>query len=333
MARTSAAVDLRRQDEREQAEPGHVGPVALEVLRGFRRTPKSLSPWLFYDARGSGLFERITELPEYYPTRTERRILVDNADAIIAAAGENLRVVELGAGTSSKTAVLLEALLRRQHWAWFHPIDISPTALEMGRQALARKLPGLQVLPIAANNLDGARAVEQEPDRHLVVYLGSSIGNDEPVRAAQFLRHLRATLHDGDALLLGVDMVKDPGVMVPAYDDAQGITAAFNRNVLHRINRELSADFRPDRFKHVALWNRADARIEMHLESMGEQRVSIDALGLSVRFLDGERIHTENSHKFTGDSVRALLHDGGFALERSWTDARGWFGVHLARVR
>jgi len=303
------------------------------VLQGLRRVPKSLAPWLFYDAAGSALFERITHQPEYYLTRTEHQILTTHADAILAAAGDNLRVIELGAGSAAKTTVLLRALLQRQGGFVYYPIDISPTALDEASARLASSLPGVHVVPVVANNLDGLALLAQEPDRWMVVFLGSSIGNHAPAWAAALLQGVRQRVKPGDTLLLGGDMVKDPAVMEAAYNDAAGVTAEFNRNLLRRINRELHADFRPQHFRHVALWNDAASRVEMFLESQGAQDVQVEALGLQVHFDNGERLLTEHSHKFSAAAMQALLTRGRFALEHTWQDGDGWFGVHLARAR
>lgn len=307
-------------------------PIAAEVYEGLTRKPKSLPPKLFYDAAGSELFERITELPEYYLTRTERSILEANAAEIVAAAGSNFSLIELGAGTATKTRILIRAALEKQRRVDFCPIDVSRRALEEAVHNLNGDFKGLRVTPIVADYSGGLGQLSKLPGRKLLLYLGSSIGNFEPMQAGAMLRMMRSSMHPGDALLLGTDMVKPESVLLPAYDDPKGVTAAFNKNILQRINRELDTDFDLSTFKHVALWNREASRIEMHLESTRPQVVSIRALRLRIHFNKGECIHTENSYKFTQAVVDSILGLAGFVHEKTWTDAKGWFALHLARV-
>ncbi|HZB88028.1 MAG TPA: L-histidine N(alpha)-methyltransferase [Terracidiphilus sp.] len=318
------------------AEDVHISQrVALAVRRGLASTPKTLPPWLFYDEAGSRHFDQITELPEYYLTRTERAIFAESAGPIVAraAAGIRLRIAELGAGSADKTRLLLAAAVRRQGALVYEPLDVSETALDAAVERIESELPQVAVAPLVADytvrlDLHPLRAGE----RRLVLYIGSSIGNFEPDQAAQILRTVRAALAPGDALLLGVDLVKDEQVLLAAYDDAAGVTAAFNRNILTRLNRELDADFDPAAFAHRAVWNPAASRIEMHLESRHAQTVQLPALDLSIQFQPGERIHTENSYKYQTGQVEALLESAGFTLETTWTDRRNWFAVNLARV-
>jgi L-histidine N-alpha-methyltransferase len=311
-------------------------PVGAEVLSGLTAHPKTLSPWLFYDEAGSRLFEAITELPEYYVTRTERSILTKHADEIIAAAagGRDLSMIELGAGTATKTGLLLEAAIRLQGSVTYYPIDVSETALQEARTRLEVQLPEVTVEPVVADYTDGMRqnkgASGFGAGRRLVLYIGSSIGNFSPADALDVLRSVRSQLLPGDCLLLGTDMVKDTPLLLAAYDDAAGVTAEFNKNVLVRMNRELDANFNPQLFRHRARWNEEHSRIEMHLESLLAQRVPIGALDLEVRFALGETIHTENSYKFTDQRVLALLTRAGFKLRRQWSDANSWFTVYLA---
>ena len=292
---------------------------------------------MFYDARGSRLFERITQLPEYYPTRTERSILTSFSDEIIAAAcgghSEAVRVVELGAGTASKTTILLDAAARLQSEVFYAPVDVSSDALDVACDTIGRSLPGVCVSPIVANYVADPPQLESFGGTTLGLYVGSSIGNFTPEEARAILRNLRGELRCGDALLLGVDMVKDEATLVAAYDDSDGVTAAFNLNMLHRLNRELGADFDLARFRHRALWNPEESRVEMHLESTCDQYLRIAAANLDVYFAKGERIHTENSYKFTDASIRSLLEDAGFDFEQAWTDKRRWYSVTLARIR
>ena len=309
-------------------------PVGAEVYRGLTSLPKRLSPWLFYDQRGSELFEAITALPEYYLTRTERAIFAEYGDEILAAASGDgkLAIIELGAGTAAKTGLLLAAAVRRQGHVSYYPIDISISALEAGRTRIGEEMPEVVVRPIVADYTTDRSEIPTPGGRRLVLYIGSSIGNFEPAEAAALLRRLRSQLAPGDLLLLGVDHIKDRNTLLPAYNDAAGVTAEFNRNILTRIRRELGAGFRPRLFMHRARWNDRESRIEMHLESLIQQEVSIPALDLTINFRRGETIHTENSYKFTPESVDGLLTRSGFAVERSWTDAKNWFGVYLAEA-
>src|SRR5271166_5112347 len=306
--------------------------IALEVREGLGATPKRLPAKLFYDEIGSELFEQITELPEYYLTRTERSILESFAGEILQQAGPSLTLVELGAGTASKTCVLIEELLQHQSRALFYPIDVSPSALDEAMRRLGRQFPSLRVNPIVADYTGGVPALARITGRKLVLYIGSSIGNFEPCEAIGILRRIRRTLRPGDALLLGADYAKKSTILVPAYDDAQGVTASFNKNILARLNRELDADFDLDQFRHVAVWNKRCSRMEMHLESLRSQGVFLPVLNMDVAFSPGERIHTENSYKYTAEMVEAILRESGFRLEQSWYDRQKWFGVHLARV-
>src|SRR5580704_14581167 len=220
-------------------------PLGSEVYRGLTARPKTLSPWLFYDAQGSELFEQITELPEYYPTRTERSILSAHADEIVAAAAgcEQLAMIELGAGTATKTGLLLKAAVRRQSEVTYHAIDVSGTALDEAKQRIEAELEGVAVVPRVCDYTEGLGQIDAGGERRMVLYIGSSIGNFEPTDALQILRDMRKDLTPGDKLLLGVDMVKDTELLLAAYDDAAGVTAAFNKNVLTRINREFGANF------------------------------------------------------------------------------------------
>ena len=310
-------------------------PVGAEVYRGLTALPKRLSPWLFYDQRGSELFEAITALPEYYLTRTEHSIFAEYGDEILATASgdRTLAIIELGAGTAAKTGLLLAAAARRQGRVSYYPIDISVSALEAGRSRIGEEMPEVVVRPIVADYTTDLDEIPHPGGRRLVLYIGSSIGNFEPSEAAALLRRLRGQLAPGDLLLLGVDHIKDRNTLLPAYNDAAGVTAEFNRNMLARIRRELGASFRPRLFRHHACWNDRESRIEMHLESLIQQEVSIPALDLTVSFRRGESIHTENSYKFTPESVDGLLSRSGFAVERAWTDAKKWFGVYLAEAR
>ena len=307
-------------------------PIASEVYEGLLKRPKSLPPKLFYDATGSELFERITELPEYYLTRTERSILAASAAEMIVSAGHDLSLIELGAGTASKTRLLIRAALDRQPKVDFYPIDVSRSALNEALASLNGDFPGLRVFPVVDDYSRGLGQLSTLPGRKLLLYLGSSIGNFEPMQAGAMLRMMRSSLRPGDALLLGTDMVKPADILIPAYNDASGVTAAFNKNILAHINRELDADFRPGDFRHVALWNPHCSRMEMHLESTRPQVVHLRQLATRIHLNKGERIHTENSYKFTKGIVDSILDMAGFVPEQMCTDEKGWFALHLARV-
>jgi dimethylhistidine N-methyltransferase len=313
--------------------------VSAAVREGLTARPKRLPAWLLYDEAGSRLFDAITELPEYYLTRTERGILSAHAAEMMAqaAAGARLRVVELGAGSADKTRLLLKAAVERQGTVLYEPVDVSASALEAARERIEREIDGVTVTPRVMDYTHGAGSrLHLGPvdcrERRLVVYIGSSIGNFEPHQAAKLLRRVRAGLRTGDGLLLGVDLAKEDSILLAAYDDAAGVTAAFNRNLLVRLNRELDAEFEPEAFAHCALWNAERSRIEMHLRSRGAQRVHVGALGLTVDFSAGESIHTENSYKYRPGQAEALLAEAGFRTEATWTDARGWFAVCLGRA-
>jgi L-histidine N-alpha-methyltransferase len=305
-----------------------------EVRRGLTAPPRSLSPWMFYDAEGSRLFERITTLPEYYPTRTERATLSRYADGIIAAAHSDrqlpLRLVELGAGTASKTCILLEAALRVSDGVAYVPVDVCPDALELACQNVACALPEVCIQPIVRNYVTHPLQLEPFDGTTIALYIGTSIGNFSPEEARLILRNLSVQLQTGNTLLLGTDMVKDEPTLLAAYDDSDGITAAFNLSILHRLNRELGANFDAACFRHRALWNSIESRIEMHLESTQEQHESIERADFDLHLMPRETIHTENSYKFTDQGIRTLLGEVGFEIRGSWKDRRGWYTLTLA---
>lgn len=306
--------------------------IAEEVLQGLSAPRKHLPPKLFYDARGSELFEQITELPEYYLTRTEHAILERSAEEIIQQAGTNLTLIEMGAGSATKTRLLIEAILRRQLGTAFYPVDVSPAALHAAVCGLNGDYPTLQVSPLVADYTQHMPNLRELPGCKLALFIGSTIGNFGPDEAVEFLIRLRQSLGKNDAVLLGFDMKKSAKMLHAAYNDAQGVTAAFNKNLLTRINRELGATFDLTAFRHVALWNSSRSRIEMHLESQVRQTVLIKDLGRSFHFDEGERIHTENSYKFSKEAIRHMVRRSGLRLERTWTDRPGWFSEVLARV-
>ena len=309
-----------------------VSPIAQDVLQGLTSDPKTLSPKLFYDAAGSELFDRITELPEYYPTETERSIFRRYAGEMIAAAGECDSMVELGAGSAGKTVLLLDAMMHTGRSITYYPVDVSGSALDICSERMNALLPGLKVLPKVLDFTQGMPQFRQIPGQKLFLFIGSSIGNFEPLAAGLFLKQVRASMNPGDALLLGTDMRKSPKILIPAYDDSRGVTAAFNKNLLARMNRELGADFDVDSFAHRVVWNERLSRIEMHLQSVREQTVELRALARSVHFAKGETIHTENSYKFTMPMVEAIAGNGGLQIEQTWADEKSWFTVHLLRA-
>jgi len=302
-----------------------------DARRGLTSDPKWLPPKWFYDEHGSVLFEEITRLPEYYPTRAEREILETRADEI-AADSDATALVELGSGSSEKSRVLLDAMRRHDTLERYVPVDVSESALAEAAEALRAEYPGLAVHALVA---DFEHQLGQLPagGRRMVAFLGGTIGNLVPADRAVFLADLRRTLVPGDTLLLGTDLVKSPDVLVPAYDDAAGVTAAFNKNVLAVLNRELKADFDLDAFDHVARWDAEHEWIEMRLRSRRAQNVYVAGLDLDVHFADGEEMRTEVSAKFQREGVTAELEVAGFALSDWWTDSDGRFALSLSTMR
>jgi len=322
---------------RTHPEPGISQSLLAAVREGLSKDPKQLPPWLFYDAAGSILFDRITHLPEYYLTRVERGIFERCAAEMIAAAahGDRLRMMELGAGSADKTRLLLAAACHYQEQVRYQPVDVSASALQTACDRLELELPSVATDPLVADYTSGLFLDPCLPgERRLALFIGSSIGNFDPDAALHLLSRLRDALSPGDGLLLGVDLAPANGKTIPqliaAYDDRQGVTAQFNKNMLARLNRELGANFDLDKFRHQIRWNREESRIEMHLESLAPQTVSIAALGQSFDFAPAETIHTENSHKYRVGEAEALLSAAGFNPERRWIDAEGLFAVHLA---
>ncbi|MGC5331764.1 L-histidine N(alpha)-methyltransferase [Micromonospora sp. DT62] len=299
-----------------------------DVRTGLTAEEKWLPPKWFYDARGSELFEEITRLPEYYPTRAERAVLAERAATIAELTGAKT-LIELGSGSSEKTRLLLDAFTRRGGLGTFVPLDVSVSALRQSTAEIAADYPGLRVRGIVG---DFTRHLDRLPTggRRLVLFLGGTIGNLLPVERASFLAAMRAALEPGDWLLIGTDLVKDPAVVVPAYDDAAGVTAEFNRNVLRVVNRELGADFDPAGFAHVALWDAEREWIEMRLRARRPMRVRV--LDLTVTFAEGEELRTEVSAKFRPEGIAAELGSARFAAHDFWTDPAGLFGVTLARA-
>ncbi len=321
------------------ARPAKGDVIGRDVAKGLASPQKTLPAYLFYDARGSALYERITVLPEYYLTRAEASIFRSSVDQILeraaARATRPLTVVELGAGTCTKSELLLRTLLGRQEKVTFVPIDISRSALDLARRRLADALPQVDVRPLVHTHEDALAALARERRAasgaaYLAMFIGSSIGNYPDADAVALLSAIRAALGPDAQLLLGTDLRKSPTKLLPAYDDAEGVTAAFNKNVLVRLNRELGARFDVERFRHVALWNDEASQIEMHLESQGSMDVHIDELGCSVHFDDGETIHPETCIKYDLPHIDRLLVRSGFSRSESFYDEGRNVALHLA---
>jgi L-histidine N-alpha-methyltransferase len=301
-----------------------------DVIAGLTAEHKWLPPKWFYDARGSELFEQITMLSEYYPTRAERQILTERSAQIARYTGAKT-LMELGSGYSTKTRLLLDALTAHGTLGAFVPMDVSPTALTEAAVRISADYPGLTVHNIVG---DLTRHLHHLPrgGNRMIAFLGGTIGNLVPAERAAFLTSVRAVLEPGEHLLVGTDLVKHPRVVVPAYDDADGVTADFNRNVLHVLNRELGADFDVAGFAHVALWDAGQEWIEMRLRARWPMRVHIPAAGLEVTFAAGEELRTEVSAKFRRSGVERELQRAGFALDHWWTDPDELFALSLARA-
>jgi L-histidine N-alpha-methyltransferase len=299
-----------------------------DVRDGLTQTPKSLPPKWFYDSVGSDLFDQITRLPEYYPTRAEAEILRSRSAEIAVASGADT-LVELGSGTSEKTRMLLDALRDSGSLRRFVPFDVDAGVLNAAGAAIQREYPGIEIDAVCG---DFEEHLDEIPraGRRLVAFLGSTIGNLTPGPRAAFLSALSATLQPGDSLLLGTDLVKDVGRLVRAYDDSAGVTAKFNRNVLAVVNRELDADFDLDAFEHIARWNAGEERIEMWLRATSAQRIHIAALNLAVEFGADEEMLTEVSCKFRPGGVEAELAAAGLRRTHWWTDPAGDFGLSLS---
>ncbi len=298
-----------------------------EVIEGLHQTPPRISPKFFYDQRGSELFEAITETPEYYPFRTELGLLEKHGEEMAALLGSNGFLIELGSGSSRKIRLLLDALRP----AAYMPVDISRDFLLRAASDLAREYPELEVHAACADYSQGLKLPwsPQELSR-AAFFPGSSIGNFEPEQAKRLLRHVAQALGNGGHLLIGVDLQKDPAILHRAYNDAIGVTAAFNLNLLQRINRELDADFDLEKFHHTADYNVAEGRVEMYLVSNSEQKVTIG--GVQKNFAEGEAIHTENSYKYTVEGFLQLAAEAGFKAVKTWTDEKQYFSVHCLQA-
>jgi L-histidine N-alpha-methyltransferase len=311
-------------------ETSSFGSLAADVRSGLLASPKVLAPKYFYDDHGSALFDAICDLPEYYLTRIGQALLTEHAEEIVALTAPH-EIVELGCGTARKTRVLLDVLERRAATCRYVPIDVSEGTLRRAAASLLNDYPDLGIHALVG---DYERDLERLPagTGRLVLFLGSTIGNFGPAESTVFLARLRRQLAAGEHLLLGVDLVKAVEVIEAAYNDRAGVTAEFNRNVLHVINRHLDADFRPERFEHVAFFNRTASQIEMHLRAPTPLSVSIRALDMTVSLAAGETIQTEISRKFTKEGVAAMLGDSGFDLTRWYTPSNNFFALALARA-
>lgn len=298
---------------------------------GLTADPKWLPPKWFYDARGSELFEQITELPEYYPTRTERALLERVVGEIARTARAEV-LVELGAGSAAKTRLLLSALTAEGPLKTYVPQDVSSSALRAAAAEIATEFPGLAVHGVVSDFTDTLHNLPRG-GRRMIAFLGGTIGNLVPAERAEFLSSIHEVLEPGEQLLLGAGLVIDPAVLVPAYDDAAGVTAEFNRNVLHVLNGRLDADFEPDKFAHVATWETEDEWIEMRLEATEDMTVTVRELDLTLQFARGEQMRTEISAKFRIDGLDAELAAAGFETEQVWTDPDDRFALVLAARR
>jgi dimethylhistidine N-methyltransferase len=304
--------------------------LAEDVRRGLSSQPKRFLPKYFYDQLGSQLFEAICLLPEYYLTRAENEILERYADEIVSSVDGNTTLVEMGSGSASKTRLIIEALLRKQSELLFIPVDISASALDSSSRILLQSYPQLSVEAYAADYFAGlAELGKQQRGRTLALFLGSNVSNFDPDEALNFLRALREMLSDGDALLLGADLKKDKNILDAAYNDALGVTAAFNLNVLARINRELGGNFDLRAFQHRASYNETAGRVEIYIESTREQTVSISQLEMQVQFAAGEQIHTENSYKYDLSDIARLAGETGFTRAHTWLDQKEQFSSNL----
>jgi len=304
--------------------------LAEDALDGLTQPFKELPPKHLYDGRGAALFEQICELPEYYPTRTERAILEAKADEIIARTGAG-ELVELGSGSATKTRVLLDAMARAGTLERYVAVDVTESAIRETGARLTREYPGLAVHGLIGDFERHLGRLPPAGARRLVVFLGGTIGNFRPGARRRFLRSIGTLLDGDDRLLLGTDLVKDRATLVAAYDDAAGVTALFNRNMLDVLNRELDGDFEPSEYEHVALYDEQNEWIEMRLRARSPQTVTLASIGLQVRFAAGEELRTEISAKFTRPRLEADLAASDLALDAWYTDERGWFALSLAR--
>lgn len=304
-----------------------------DVRAGLSAEPKELAPKYFYDEHGSQLFERITELPEYYPTRAERSILVERAAEIVAAAGAPRTLVELGSGSAAKTRHLLSAMRDAGCLETYVPVDISEEITHETAESLVEEYPGLAVRGLVCDFEHDLERIPDGEDGRLIAFLGGTIGNLYPEARQDFLTRLATLLGPGDRLLLGTDLVKERTRLEAAYDDASGVTAEFNKNVLRVLNRELDADFDLDSFEHVARYDATEARMDIRLRSLAEQTIRLEELDMTIGFADGEEMRTEISAKFTRERLDGVYGEAGLQMSGWFTDPAGDYALSLARAR
>ena len=322
-AKPRLAVHVAKRDKSVESFAG-------DVLTGLSSNPKWLHAKYFYDEIGSKLFEEICDLPEYYLTRAEHSILENYADEISLRPRSDTVLIELGSGSSLKTRLIIEAFLRRQGKLHYLPIDISKSMLVDSAKKLLKRYNKLKITALTADYITALKMLENKyRNRKLILFLGSSVGNFNEEEAETFFNQMRETVTAQDRLLLGMDLRKDKSILEAAYNDSQGVTAKFNLNILKRMNRELDANFDMDTFKHKAFFNEESSRIEMHLESLASQSVTIGKLERVFTFEKGETIHTENSYKYSLDHIKEMARQSNFNIQKSWYDDRKWFSLNL----
>jgi L-histidine N-alpha-methyltransferase len=310
-------------------------PIAAgeDVINGLTQTPKTLPPKYFYDDHGSLLFEKICELPEYYVTRTETQILQNYASEIAHLTGP-CEIVELGSGSSTKTRILLDAYQELGHPLHYLPIDISGGILEQSTHSLLKEYPTLHIHGIVSTYETALKHLNPSPlPNRMIGFIGSTLGNLKPEDCHAFFAHVVEALQPGDYFLLGVDLHKSKSILEPAYDDSQGVTAAFNLNMLRHLNRSFAGNFDLSQFEHLAFYNEKEHQIEMHLKSLKNQTVELKTLNLTVEFKEGETIHTEISRKFQFEQIQAELKTLGLVSLKNWTDQNQWFGLMLCQLQ
>jgi dimethylhistidine N-methyltransferase len=309
-----------------------VESLAEDVSKGLSSKPKTLPPKYFYDTAGSKIFEQISDLPEYYLTRTEFAILNEYALEIANLLNKKIMLIELGSGNSVKTRLIIEAFLKRFERLHYMPIDISKSILIESAKSLLKDYEGLKITALVSEYHTALEALKRPNiGEKLILFLGSNIGNFEKQEAECFLKKTRATMTERDRLLMGIDLLKDKSILEPAYDDAEGVTANFNLNLLVRINRELAGNFDLNKFRHKVFFNQEQGRIEMHIESMAHQIVTLQDLNRGFTFERGETIHTENSYKYSMEQINTLASGTGFDVQKTWFDEKKWFSLNLLK--
>lgn len=333
ISRGASTLDINQRDRLTlitETENGQTDNFASDVEAGLASDRKYLFPKYFYDTRGSELFVRITQTEEYYPTRVEKYILNKYAEELVAGCSDINVLIELGSGSAEKTEVLIKAFHEERDHFTYVPIDVSDIVIDSSNELL-QKYENLKITGIISNYQQGLKLVNEIEENKLIAFLGSSIGNFDEEEANCFLANLRKACNPNDQALIGFDLVKDQSVLHAAYNDRQGVTKMFNLNILQRINRELHGDFDLTAFRHLAFYNESKSRIEMHLVSQKSHKVNIGALDKYFHFRKDETIHTENSHKFTFESIRSLMEKSGFSLLKTWTDPDKYFALCLFR--